>query len=166
MRFAADGAGGQGEGRGRARVQMPGRVLGEEEGRVEADHGGLLYGFEGGVREREGGEAVAGRVDDVVELRSAAVREELLDVGFDGGGGEVAGVAGEAASGARVGREELVDAGVDVGLPGGGDDDQGAEFERGFGDAVADAGAATDDKDAGACELVAVFFAVGHGGGV
>ncbi len=111
------------------------------------------------------GERVAGRVDDVVEFRRAASLQQGHDVGFDGGGGQVAGVAGDAAVGARVGFEESGDAGVDARLLGRGDDDRGAVFEAGFGDAVADAGAAADDEDAGAGELVGVLFAVGHDGG-
>ena len=121
------------------------------------------------VGELDRGEGVARRVDDVVEfqfLRPAASVEELDDVGFHGRGGQVAGVAGDAVLGARVGLLEFVDGGVDAGLLGGGDDDRGAEFEAGFGDAVAYAGAAADDEDAGAGELVAVFIAVGHVGEV
>ena len=71
-------------------------------------------------------------------------------------------MAGDAAAGARVGLEELVEAGVDAGLLRGGDGDRGAGFEAGFRDAVAYARAAADDEDAGAGELVAVFLAVGH----
>ena len=41
-RFPAHGAGRQGEGRRGARVEVLERVLGEQEGRVEADHGRLL----------------------------------------------------------------------------------------------------------------------------
>lgn len=104
-------------------------------------------------------------MDDVVEFRPAALFKELLYVRFDGGGRQVASVACNAAFGARIGLEELVDAGVNAGLLGGRDDNGGAEFEGGFGDAVAYTGAATDDEDAGAGELVAVFFAVGHDGG-
>ena len=144
---------------------MLGGVLGEEEGRVEAYHAGLLDGLEGRVCEFERGEVVAGRVDDVVELGPAALREQLLNVGFDGGGGQVAWVAGDAALSARVRREESLDAGVDAGLLGRGDDDRGAEFEASFGDAVAYAGAAAHDEDAGAGELITVFPAVGHDGG-
>ncbi len=139
-------------------------MLGEQEGGIEPHHGRLLYRFQRRVLELDRGELVAGREDDVVEFRLAALLEELLYVCFEGGGGQVAGVACDAALGARVGLEELVDAGVDARLLGGGDDDGGAEFEGGFGDAVAYAGAATDDEDAGAGELVAVFFAVGHDG--
>ena len=142
------------------------RVLGEEEGGVEAHHRGLLDGFQGRVCELEGGEGIAGRVDDVVELRPAALLEELFDVCFHRRGGEVASVACDAAFGARIGLEELVDAGVDAGLFGGRDDDGGAEFKAGFGDAIAYAGAAPDDENAGAGELVAVLFAVGHDDGV
>ena len=79
-------------------------------------------------------------------------------------GGQVAGVAGDAALGARVRLEELVDAGVDAGLLGRGDDERGAGFEASFGDTVANAGGGANDEDAGAGELVAVFFAVGHVG--
>ena len=45
-RFLTDGAGRQGDGRRGSRVQVFGRVLGEQEGRVEAHHGGLLDGFQ------------------------------------------------------------------------------------------------------------------------
>ena len=145
-------------------------MLGEEEGRVEADHGGLLDVGERGVGERDGREGVAGRVDDVVQLlfflvlgpTANASVEEVDDVGFQGRGRQVAGVAGDAAAGARVRLEELLDAGVDAGLPRGRDDDGGAELEAGFRDAVADARAAADDEDVGARELGAVFLAVGH----
>ena len=44
VRAGADGAGRQGDGGGRAGVQVGGCVLGEEEGRVEADHAGRLEG--------------------------------------------------------------------------------------------------------------------------
>ena len=71
-------------------------------------------------------------------------------------------MAGDAAAGARVRLEELVDAGVDAGLLRGGDGDRGAELEAGFCDAVAYARAAADDEDAGPGELVAVSLAVGH----
>ena len=111
------------------------------------------------------GEMVAGRVDDVVEFRPAAALEELLYVGFDGGGGEVTRIACDAAFGTRVRLEELIDAVVDAGLLGRGDDDRGAELEAGFGNTEAYAGAATDDEDAGAGELVAVLLAVCHVGG-
>ena len=143
-------------------------MLGEQEGGVEADHGGLLDVGERGVGELDRREGVAGRVDDVVEFlggivaAAAAPVEEVDDVGFDARGGQVAGVAGDAAAGARVGLEEFVDAGVDAGLLRRGDGDGGAGFEAGFRDAVAYARAAADDEDAGAGELVAVFLAVGH----
>lgn len=107
-------------------------------------------------------------MDDVVEFTrpiAAASFEEFLNVRFDGGGGQVTRVASDAATSAWVRFEEFVDAGVDAGLLGRGDEDRGAEFEAGFGDAVAYAGAAADDEDAGAGELVAVFLAVGHDGG-
>ena len=167
MRLPAHGARRQREGRPGARVQVPRCVLGEQEGRVEADHGGPLDVLERGVGELDRREGVAGRVDDVVEFRgplrpAAAPVEEVDDVGFDGRRGQVAGVAGDAAAGARVGLEELVDAGVDAGLLRGGDGDRGAELEAGFRDAVAYARAAADDEDAGAGELVAVSLAVGH----
>ena len=104
-------------------------------------------------------------MDDVVEFirpAAAALFEEFLNVRFDGVGGQVARVAGDAATSAWVRFEEFVDAGVDAGLLGRGDDDRGAEFKAGFGNTVAYAGAAANDEDAGASELVAVFYAVGH----
>lgn len=107
-------------------------------------------------------------MDDVVEFTrpvATASFEEFLHVRFDGGGEQVARVAGDAATSAWVRFEEFVDAGVDAGLLGRGDDDRGAELEAGFGDTVAYAGAAVDDEDAGAGQLVAVFLAVGHDGG-
>lgn len=140
-------------------------MLGEQEGGVEAHHGRFLYRLQGRVFQLERGESVAGRVDDMIEFRPAALLKKLLYVGFDRGRRQIASVACDAAFGAGVGLEELVDAGVDAGLLGGRDDDGGAEFEGRFGDAVAYPGAAADDKDAGVGELVAVFFAVGHDGG-
>ena len=139
-------------------------MLGEQERRVEADHGRFLDEFQRRVFELERGEGIAGRVHDVVEFRPAAAFQKSLYVGFDRGGGQVAGVAGDATFGARVRLEELVDAGVNAGLLGRGDDDRGAEFEASFGDTVANAGATTNDEDAGAGELVAVFLTVGHDG--
>lgn len=166
VRFPTHAAGRQGDRRRRSGVEMFRRVLGEQEGRVEPHHGRFLYRFQGRIFELEHGELIAGRVDDVVEFRPAASLEELLDVRFDAGGRQVARVACDAAFGARVRREELVDAGVDAGLLGRGDGDRGAEFEASFGNTVAYTGAAADDEDAGAGELVAVFFAVGHDGGI
>jgi hypothetical protein len=65
--------------------------------------------------------------------------EERFQVGFEGGlGGEVAGVAGDAVCGGRIGGLEFLDGGADAGGIGGGDGDGGAEFEASFGDAVAD----------------------------
>ena len=85
---------------------------------------------ERGVGELDRREGVAGRVDDVVQFllllvgpAAAAPVEEVDDVGFDGRGRQVAGVAGDAAAGARVRLEEFVDAGVDAGLLRGGDGD-------------------------------------------
>ena len=106
-------------------------------------------------------------MDDVVEFFpvgpvAAAPVEEVDDGGFEVRGGQVAGVAGDAAAGARGGLEELVDAGGDAGLLRGGDGDRGAGLEAGFRNAVAYARAAADDEDAGPRELVAVFLAVGH----
>ena len=140
-------------------------MFAEKERGIEADHGGLLYGFQRRVFEFGRSESIAGRVDDMVEFRPAALFEKLDYVFFDGGRGKVARVAGNAALGAWVRFEEFVDAGVNAGLLGGGDDNRGAEFEAGFGDTVAYARAAADDEDAGTGELVAVFFAVGHVGG-
>ena len=137
VRFPTDDAGREGDGRRRSGVQILGRVLGEQERRVEADHGRFLYGFQRCVFELERGETVAGRVDDVVELRPTALFEELHYVCFYGGGGQVAGIAGNTASSARVRLEELVDAGVDAGLLGRRDDDRGAKFEASFPDTVA-----------------------------
>lgn len=45
-RFPADDGARQGDGRRGSGVQVFGRVLGEQEGRVEAHHGGLLDGFQ------------------------------------------------------------------------------------------------------------------------
>ena len=44
-RFTADNAARQGDGRCRSEVEVLRRVLGEQERRVEADHGGFLYRF-------------------------------------------------------------------------------------------------------------------------
>ena len=140
-------------------------MLGEQQRGIEPHHRRFLYGLQSRVLKLEHCKSIAGRVDDMVEFRPAAPFEELLDVGLDGGGGQVAGVARDAAFGAGVGREELVDRGIDAGLLGGGDGDGGAGFEGRFGDAVAYAGATADDEDAGAGELVAVLLAVGHDGG-
>ena len=77
-RFTADGAARQADGRCGSGVEVLGRVLGEHERRVEADHGRFLYRFQRRVLELERGEVVAGRVDDVVEFRPAAAREDLV----------------------------------------------------------------------------------------
>ena len=138
------------------------RELGEQEGGVEAHHCRLLHGFQRRIFKPQHGELIAGRVDDVVEPGPAASFEERRNVRFDGGRRQVARVACDAALGARIRLEESVDAGVDARLSGGRDDDGGAEFEAGFGDAVAYAGAAANDEDAGAGELGAVFLAIGH----
>ncbi len=73
-------------------------VFGHKERGEEADHARLLYILEGGVGKRHGGKFIPGGEDDVVEP-VAALGVEVLDVGFDGGGGEVAGVAGYATFG-------------------------------------------------------------------
>ena len=94
VRLPAHGARRQGDGRAGAGVQVGGRVLGEQEGGVEADHGGALDVGERGVGELDGREGVAGRVDDVVEFlrvgpvaAAAASVEEGDDVGCEGWGG-------------------------------------------------------------------------------
>lgn len=93
-------------------------VLGHEEWGEEADHACFLYLFEGRIGDGHDGEFLPGCKDDVVEF-VAALGVEVLDVGFDGGGGEVAGVAGDATFGGWIGLEELLDGGVDAGLLGG-----------------------------------------------
>ena len=97
----------------------------------------------------------------MVELVGAVLGrgvEEGLDVGFDGVfDAEVAGEALEAGFRVRVGREELGDLVVDLGLPRAGDGDVGAGFETGFSDGEAEPGCAAEDEDAGVGELGGEF---------
>ncbi len=82
---------GQSDGRGWAGIQMGFGVFGHEERGEEADHACLLHVLEGGIGERHDGQFFPSGEDDVVEI-VAALGVEVLDVGFDRGGGEVAGV--------------------------------------------------------------------------
>ena len=61
------------------------------------------------------------------------------------------------------GFQKVVDASPDLGLIRRGDDDRGAGFNGGLGDAVPYATAAANDEDTLAGKLGGVFLAVGHG---
>ncbi|OJD31332.1 uncharacterized protein BKCO1_4900049 [Diplodia corticola] len=96
----------------------------------------------------------SGRGEEVRNIRferGVVVAAEVADdavggAGFGGGGGGVGGA-------------EAGDGGGEAGGVGGlGDGDgAGAVLEGGFGDGVADAGAAADDEDVGTCEFGDVF---------
>lgn len=72
-------------------------VFGDQDGGVVPDLVAFVDGVEGDVLEGGGAELVAGREDDVVQ--GTELGEEGLDVFFEGGGAEVAGVAREAVFG-------------------------------------------------------------------
>ena len=81
--FPRDGARRQRDGRARARGEVRSGVFGDQQRGEEAHHASPLDALKGGVRERDVGEFVAGREDDVVD--GAGLGEEGFDILFHAG---------------------------------------------------------------------------------
>lgn len=186
-RLLAHRARGQRDGRAGPGGQVAGREFREQERGGEADLAGPVDRLEADLAQAADRQLVARGEDDVVQQSGcggvvsisitatiaaaggAAVREQIRQVGFHGGRGEVAGEGLQTVrilGGGRVGLPERGEGGLDALRRGGGDDDVGAVLERGFGDGVADAGCTADDEDAVGVEFGGVFLSVGHRSGV
>ena len=147
---------------GRPSIQVLPRMFRKQKGRIKANHSRLLYTFQRGIFNLLDSKFATSCEDDMVELAST-LREELLDVGLKGRRGKITGISGHTVFGGRIGFQKVVDASFDLGLIRRRDDDRGAGFDGGLGDAVSYATAAANDEDTLAGELGGVFLAVGHG---